>query len=310
METLKDFLWPIIAIGGLGAFIDFVIGKAGQVKAKDFLLKWWVRFDDVRWNNFGREEGLFAGQLIERWFGKRVWSLRRIAVGLALLNSLLVVQYLKFWISQRHSRWFLDLFGWNLLSSMAIVSFVGFCISVSFTKFVAVRMAYMCGNGKVKNLIIFLTMLIVNYLTLVFWLPVATLMTNVIVQIWFVLTDSSLPPSSRLIDWNFIIFLIANFLPEVSFDILHPKILVEIFSAQTSIDLFAIRTLSAFPSLFRFILSIIFVGSFLLKPFVMSPVNLVWRRIVESDKPVFTLTFGGAAAFATAISEAAKHLWG
>jgi hypothetical protein len=29
----------------------------------------------------------------------------------------------------------------------------------------------------------------------------------------------------------------------------------------------------------------------------MRPVNLVWRRIVESDKPVFTLTFGGAAAF-------------
>jgi hypothetical protein len=40
----------------------------------------------------------------------------------------------------------------------------------------------------------------------------------------------------------------------------------------------------------------------------MRPVNLVWRRIVESDKPVFTMTFGGAAAFATAISEAVKHL--
>jgi hypothetical protein len=36
--------------------------------------------------------------------------------------------------------------------------------------------------------------------------------------------------------------------------------------------------------------------------------NLVWRRIVESDKPVFTLIFGGPAAFATAVGEAAKHL--
>jgi hypothetical protein len=62
------------------------------------------------------------------------------------------------------------------------------------------------------------------------------------------------------------------------------------------------------PSLFRVILSIIFVGSILLRPFVMRPVSLVWARIVESEKPVFTLTFGGAAAFATAISEAAKHL--
>jgi len=65
MEKLKDILWPIILVGGFGAFIDFLIGKAGQVKAKDFLLKWWVRFDDVRWRNFGREEGIFAGHLIE-----------------------------------------------------------------------------------------------------------------------------------------------------------------------------------------------------------------------------------------------------
>ena len=35
---------------------------------------------------------------------------------------------------------------------------------------------------------------------------------------------------------------------------------------------------------------------------------VVWARIVESDKPVFTVIFGGTAAFATAISEAAKHL--
>ena len=78
METLKDILWPIVAIGGLGAFVDFLIGKAGQATAKDFLLRWWVRFDDVRWKNFGRKEGLYAEDLIERWFGIRIWRVRRI----------------------------------------------------------------------------------------------------------------------------------------------------------------------------------------------------------------------------------------
>jgi len=63
-----------------------------------------------------------------------------------------------------------------------------------------------------------------------------------------------------------------------------------------------------FPAFFRFLLAILFVGSFILRPIVVRPVNLIWRRIVESEKPVFTLTFGGAAAFASAISEAAKHL--
>jgi hypothetical protein len=42
METLKDILWPIVLVGGLGAFIDFLICKTGQERAKDFLLRWWV----------------------------------------------------------------------------------------------------------------------------------------------------------------------------------------------------------------------------------------------------------------------------
>jgi hypothetical protein len=66
--------------------------------------------------------------------------------------------------------------------------------------------------------------------------------------------------------------------------------------------------MSIFPYMLRLILSIVFVGSFLLKPLVMRPVSLLWARIIESEKPVFTLTFGGAAAFASALSEAAKHL--
>ena len=75
-----------------------------------------------------------------------------------------------------------------------------------------------------------------------------------------------------------------------------------------SVDSFTLGTLPFLVSLFRLNLSIIFLGSFMLRPIIMRPVNLVWRRIVESDKPVFTMTFGGAAAFATAISEAVKHL--
>jgi hypothetical protein len=96
METLKNFLWPIVAIGGIGAFIDFLIGKAGQEKARDFLLKWWVRFDDVRWGNFGKEEGLFAAQLIERWFGQKLFSKSRILSFFIFFTINSVVSF--FWI--------------------------------------------------------------------------------------------------------------------------------------------------------------------------------------------------------------------
>jgi hypothetical protein len=45
-----------------------------------------------------------------------------------------------------------------------------------------------------------------------------------------------------------------------------------------------------------------------IRPLAMRPVSLVWARIIESEKPVFTPTFGGVAVFATLIGEAAKHL--
>jgi hypothetical protein len=73
-------------------------------------------------------------------------------------------------------------------------------------------------------------------------------------------------------------------------------------------DEFAFLALLTLPNIFRILLSIIFLGSILLQPLIMRPVNLVWRRIIESEKPVFTVIFGGVAAFVTAIIEAAKHL--
>jgi hypothetical protein len=35
----------------------------------------------------------------------------------------------------------------------------------------------------------------------------------------------------------------------------------------------------------------------------------LWARIIESDKPVFTLLFGGAGAIAKAIQGIAKTFW-
>jgi hypothetical protein len=131
METLKDFLWPIVAIGGLGAFIDFLIGKAGQAKAKDFLLKWWIRFDDVRWRNFGREEGLFAGELIERWFGRRIWNFRRIASALLIFCSLLLFGHLFSLLRSKP-----DSECCFPATTDFVIFTIGFCVSVSFTKLI------------------------------------------------------------------------------------------------------------------------------------------------------------------------------
>ena len=66
-------------------------------------------------------------------------------------------------------------------------------------------------------------------------------------------------------------------------------------------------SLSLLPILIRLSIMIIFVGSFFLRP-LQNPIMIVWARVIESDKPVFILLFGGTAALAKAIQEIWKIL--
>jgi hypothetical protein len=88
----------------------------------------------------------------------------------------------------------------------------------------------------------------------------------------------------------------------------YPKIVMDYLTWNGPIDMYSLLCVSIFPNLFRFLITTVFIGSFILRPVAMRPVSLVWARIVESEKPVFTLIFGGAAAFASAVIELTKHL--
>ncbi len=54
-------------------------------------------------------------------------------------------------------------------------------------------------------------------------------------------------------------------------------------------------------------IAIMFVVAVLVHPFVINPMSLLWRRIVESDKPVFTLVFGGIGGFTSLLREALQR---
>jgi hypothetical protein len=67
-------LATIAVCGAVGAFIDFYIGKPGQRRVGDRLEMWWLRLSDVCWGNFGRGEALFAVQVMDRIFGRRIFA--------------------------------------------------------------------------------------------------------------------------------------------------------------------------------------------------------------------------------------------
>jgi hypothetical protein len=51
------------AIGGL---IDFAMYKSEKEKLKARLEDWWLRFDDLKWSNFGRAEAELAVDILDR----------------------------------------------------------------------------------------------------------------------------------------------------------------------------------------------------------------------------------------------------
>ena len=150
-------------------------------------------------------------------------------------------------------------------------------------------------------------MLFINYLILVFWLPVTGIVKFYATKAFAAATIFQDLMLLKSVAGDVINAVFDNLL-QIIRNLRLYNIRTIVFSLKEPVDLFAFSLLTLCPILFRFILSIIFVGSFLLRPLVMRPISVVWARIVESEKPVFTLTFGGAAALGAAISEAAKHL--
>jgi hypothetical protein len=304
---LKDVLLVIATFAGIGAFIDFLIGKVGQEKVKTLLFEWWVRFDDVQWKDFGKQEGLFAAHCIERWFGKNIWNHRRLGTGLFIFLLLLFIGFSLSITPDRFPQvWYYEEAPFYFGIIALILTIIGFSISVSFTIITSYQMAYLAGVGKLRNLLIFITMLIINYLILKFWISITSGIRSVFLTEF---VDTLFGPESFE---DFVSALWSSCLDNFSEELhkLYPIRVIRDFAELEFIDLFAFATLPSIPSLFRFALSLVFVGSFLLKPLMMRPISYVWARIVESDKPVFTLVFGFAGACAKIISEVAQRMSG
>jgi hypothetical protein len=154
----------IIAVCGLvgGALIDFYIGKPGQRRVRDRLETWWLRLSDVRWGNFGREEALFAVEVMDRLFGRRLFSFRRMLVVVltsAFVCSILIV----IMIIEGHTlylTWWREFYNDSPQQDPdEAINWVTFIIilfslatSFSFTRFAAVTIAKVLTRAPYLNL--------------------------------------------------------------------------------------------------------------------------------------------------------------
>jgi hypothetical protein len=81
-NIVTNLMWPIVLLGGLGVFIDFVLGAAGQRRVKEWMTEWWVIFEDTDWKSFSTVEAQFFKGLSDRLFGQHLayqaFGLRRL----------------------------------------------------------------------------------------------------------------------------------------------------------------------------------------------------------------------------------------
>ena len=146
----------------MGAFIDFWLGKRGEERFRGWLETWWLRLSYVRWGTLGRDEALFAVQVIERLFGRRLLSIRRFASTAAIIFSSFCLVAVHYVIEGLPIPW--DIMGElnNLLWLVLLFLFTS--VSLSITHFAAVQAGKFLNKRPYLNLIGIIFVLYLQYL--------------------------------------------------------------------------------------------------------------------------------------------------
>jgi hypothetical protein len=160
--SIPGWLWPITAFGGLGALVDFIIGRAGQDRVRGLLETWWIKFDDVHWHNFGREEAHTAVAVMDRVFGANLLSLRRVvplfAIHIILIVLLCVVVVIRF------AHWPDFNIGWVRSTVYLCISTLSIAKTVSVTRSIAEIAAKRLKNGVIRNAATFVALVFLKYM--------------------------------------------------------------------------------------------------------------------------------------------------
>jgi hypothetical protein len=315
VESIFATLWPVLLGGGIGRFIDFLLGKQGDQAVKTFMTGWWIRFDDVQWYTFGKAEAAFSLNVMTKTFGKYIWSLRRICfiaavVSIFGLSGYFITLIYRDTMVTIQSSTPISLLHWVTFEGLDLYV-VGLFIGCSSTRWLSLLFMRLTGDDTSRrNAILYVMTLLLFYVMLVKWLPLMEQIHNSVDLFRAIWNSTGFRGDLRfsVVFWGQLQFALLNML---NFDpLIHPlnafhdiqfKLELDRLTPEMYISSVVKIGISYLPALFRFALAAIFMGSFLLKPLVMRPLNLIWRRIIESDKPVFTVVFGGVGAIISAV---------
>jgi hypothetical protein len=248
MPTLPHWFWLIAGLTGVGAFIDFLLGRAGQIYVKSVLETWWIRISDVQIHNFGKEEASCAVDIMDRLFGDKFFSSRRAKSVILALTSVIVLSYVLTILNGNqlgaaNNYLIAYIFSYGLIGCIVklITPFIGISASISLTRVISSQIEKRCGISAVANLAVFSLVLIFNYCLIGLWIKITRITS--LTMIFFVTSPTNclhqlLVKGSleSCLSWEDLIQLIRWRISDIieMFDIhaLLPKIILEHLSIQ------------------------------------------------------------------------------
>lgn len=223
MEPVYPIVMKIGGLAAIGAAIDFLMSRAEKKRLNNWLAEWWIRFDDVKWSNFGKAEAELAIALLDRYTGPRLWSWVRwrFAFRIALVAYVVTVMWTIIRYVWLRSVDGLDLAAlqadlgtheaWRLISDAAwaavstdpvrwlapeaVVGFafvlLTFALSFSFTRYVSV-LAARASTTTARTIAAFTALLALHLFLLLVWGSVMHLVGNFAVGLPNLLIDAPL----------------------------------------------------------------------------------------------------------------------
>jgi hypothetical protein len=304
---LQLLTWAGLAgvITGVGAFIDFYLGPPGRLRAKDWMLKWWLKIDDVQWAYFGKEEAIFAVRMMDRFFGRRFLSVRRMIV--VVVSTIVVSGFMTAMMMLNHiTLYSLPAFVQPPNLVLLTIILVAFAGSFSVTKIASLIVARFLGLARYVSLCGLVFLLIFQYALISYWSPAMNIVQFYIINT--VLFPVSYPfivmPMWARIQFFYygIIQMQMLFTYNIAAHgagLASPTRIFALFNFHgddinpINFTLHLSAILNLIPNLTRFALAALFIGSLFLRP-LKRPIMTIWERLIDSEKP-FTLLFGGVA---------------
>lgn len=310
--TLGEWIAPIAAFCFIGAFIDFYIGKSGQQAVKKKLEDWWLKSSYLKWSEFGRDEAFFASRLIYFMFGT-TFSMKRMKILFTIflfVSALTVYLPLLFATGIVFELRYRSIYQDNIDILLVLAVF---SLSITLTAIAARSMAHVIGKRPHLNLIALLGLISFQYLLFCYSQALFLFFRNVIPVFYLYATSPN-----KVADYPAFRELLTLTIESISnwFSIgqMDPRLVSERIKIALSFSLFDVAKTNGFVfallmsvvvNVGRVLILFVFLASHLLQP-LRAPVMTIWARIVESEKPTFTLVFGGVAALLKAAQELLK----